>query len=141
MDLSERPDFGQYTLPDGTLNHQRERNAIRYLLQILDVRERGEFILGGPGMDTLEGSAYRVAQLVDQLKGQAIAIGFSDEEISRAANAIRETTSDEMIKHVGALSDLELVTLAAKQDAFTEQLITLMVIKFPRRIHQLSPEK
>ena len=92
-------------------------------------------------MDTLEGSAYRVAQLVDQLKGQAIAIGFSDEEISRAANAIRETTSDEMIKHVGALSDLELVTLAAKQDAFTEQLITLMVIKFPRRIHQLSPEK
>jgi hypothetical protein len=148
MDLSKKPNFGPLliTTTSGEVieNPQRERNAIGYLLQILDVRQRGEFIIGcdgGSGMDSLEGSAYRVAKLVEELKGQAVAIGISDEWISRIANAIRETTSDEMIKHLKDLSDLEVVTLAAKQATFVEEIKRQLVLQFPRRVHNLSLEK
>jgi hypothetical protein len=70
----ERPNFGPMFIdvPNGfpIENPQRERNAISYLLRILEVKKRGEYIIGrdgGPGMDTLEGAAFRVAKLVDKL--------------------------------------------------------------------------
>ena len=78
MNLDRCPDFGPTLIrveSTGVVmeNSQRERNAIRYLLQILDVKQRGEFICGednGPGMDTLEGAAFRVAKLVERLRNK-----------------------------------------------------------------------
>jgi len=76
MNIEEKPNFGPLSIETrmGPIeNPDRERNAISYLLQILEVKRRGDFIVGidgGPGMDTLEGSAWRVAKLVKKLKGE-----------------------------------------------------------------------
>jgi len=76
MNVDEKPNFGPLFIETrmGPIeNADRERKAISYLLQILEVKQRGNFITGidgGPGMDSLEGSAWRVAKLVEKLKGE-----------------------------------------------------------------------
>lgn len=65
-DLNFKPDFGNLMIKDsytGIFHHnpQRERNAIAYLMAMVEND-------GGPGMDTLEGVAYRVKLLLDRLQ-------------------------------------------------------------------------
>ena len=66
LNLDKKPNFGSiYNFGE------RERNCISYLLQILEVKQRGEFITGvdgGPGMDTLEGCCFRIAKYIDGFK-------------------------------------------------------------------------
>jgi hypothetical protein len=61
-DLSVKPDFGKLWDSSGAYgNPQRERNAIAYLMALVEDDD-------GPGLDTLEGVAYRVKQKLDRLE-------------------------------------------------------------------------
>ena len=63
-----KPDFGPMMIetPIGMIeNADRERNTIKYLLEIIGPTCRED---GGPSMDTLEGAAYRVKCLVEKLR-------------------------------------------------------------------------
>lgn len=68
----KKPDFGPMFIesPNGCLieNPQRERNAISYLLDILEVKKRGEYITGidgGPGMDS-DAMIAKIKNLTDE---------------------------------------------------------------------------
>ena len=62
-------------------------------------------------------------------------------DTQKVAAAIREITSDAMLRAINKLSDEELVRLALLQKTFTDKLPSEIIISFPRIPLALSPVK